>query len=117
MGRLKINHLTPELTSLDKNELRTKIMSKNDVLKNVNESEFDVSFIEKNYNYAVAKVSPEIFPSIRKKGRIYIDLRSYPVTQHFHVIQCYKCQKFGHTSHSQACNAKDATCLYCGNHH
>ena len=61
LPRLKINHLTPELTSLDKNELRTKIMAKNDVLKNVNESEFDVTFIEKNYNYAVAEVSPEIF--------------------------------------------------------
>ena len=45
--RLKINHLVPELTSLDKNELRTKIISKNDVLKNANESEFDVTFIEK----------------------------------------------------------------------
>ena len=65
--RLKINHLVPELTSLDKNELRTKIISKNDVLKNANESEFDVTFIEKKYNYAVAKVSPEIFQALEKK--------------------------------------------------
>ena len=66
--RLKINHLVPELISLDKNELRTKIISKNDVLKNANESEFDVTFIEKNYNYAVAKVSPEIFQTLEKKA-------------------------------------------------
>lgn len=115
--RLKINHLVPELTSLDKNELRTKIISKNDVLKNANESEFDVTFIEKNYNYAVAKVSPEIFQTLEKKGRIFIDLRSYPLSQHFHIIQCFKCQSFGHTSNSQVCNATDMTCLYCGRNH
>ena len=115
--RLKINHLVPELTSLDKNELRTKIISKNDVLKNANESEFDVTFIEKKYNYAVAKVSPEIFQALEKKDRIYIDLRSYPLSQHFHIIQCFKYQKFGHTSNSQVCNANNMTCLYCGENH
>ena len=66
--RLKINHLVPELTSLDKNELRTKIISKNDVLKNANESEFDITFIEKNYNYAVAKVSPKFSKHWKKKA-------------------------------------------------
>ena len=84
--RLKINHLVPELTSLDKDELRTKIISKNDVLKNANESDFNITFIEKNLHYAVAKVSPQIFQALERNGRIYIDLRSYQVTEHFHVI-------------------------------
>ena len=67
--------------------------------------------------YTVANVSHEIFHALEKNARIFIDLRSYHVTQHFHVIQCFKCQTFGHTSNSQSCNAKDATCLYCANNH
>lgn len=115
--RMKINHLVPELTVLDKEELRNKIISKNDVLKNANESEFNITFIEKTQNYAVAKMSPKIFQSLDNNGRIFIDLRSYQVTEHFHPLQCFKCQCFGHTSSSQACNAKDMVCLYCCRNH
>ena len=115
--RLKINHLVPELTVLDKEELRNKIISKNDVLKNANESEFNITFIEKTQNYAVAKMSPKIFHALDNNGRIFIDLRSYQVTEHFHPIQCYKCQSFGHTSSSQACNVNDMICLYCSKNH
>ena len=113
--RLKINHLAHELSSLEKDELRTKIMSKNEVLKNATESEFNITFIEKNLHYAVAKVSPEIFQTLKRNGRIYIDLRSFQVTEHFHVVQCYKCQSYGHNS--QSCNAENVTCLYCGRNH
>ena len=117
LPRLKINQLDPKLTSLDRDELKTKIISKNEVLKNADESEFNITYIEKNQNYAVAKVSPKIFHALVKNGRIFIDLCSYYVSEHFHPIQCYKCQSFGHTSSSEKCSAKEITCLYCGNNH
>merc|ERR1712030_31198 len=53
--------------------------------------------------------------------RIFISLSSHRVTEHFHAIQCFNCQKFGHTSSSPLCNGNEAapkmTCLYCSEQH
>ena len=47
-------------------------------------------------------------------------MRSHRVESHFHVLQCFKCQKFGHRAGSEQCPLKEekkSVCLYCGGSH
>ena len=46
-------------------------------------------------------------------------MQSHYVTDHYHLQQCYKCQKFGHKVGSEHCKLKDdeSKCLYCGRNH
>ena len=119
--RLKIHNIDPKLSQIEKTELRNEIITKNTSLKNANESEFQITFIDKKDHFAIAKVSPNIYKTLINNGRIFISLSSHQVTEHFHAIQCFNCQKFGHTSSSPLCNEKDVapkmTCLYCSEQH
>ena len=43
-------------------------------------------------------------------------MKSHKVTDHFHVIQCFKCQGFGHKAGSKFCPlaaSENSVCLYC----
>ena len=119
--RLKIHNLDPKLTQYNKDELRNKILSKNEGLENVTEDEFLITFIDKKQNFAIAKVSPNIHKKLTNNGRVYIDLWSNKVTDHFNPVQCFQCQNYNHISTSSVCNAKDKsqvlTCLYCSKNH
>ena len=51
---------------------------------------------------------------------ILTDMSSHLVTDHFHILQRYKCQGFGHKSNSKLCpmaKSEDSICLYCSNKH
>ena len=119
--RVKIHNLDPKLSQIEKTELRNEILTKNISLKNANESEFQITFIDKKEHFAIAKVSPNIYKTLINNERIFISLSSHRVTEHFHAIQCFNCQKFGHTSSSPLCKGNDAapkmTCLYCSEQH
>ena len=119
--RLKIHNLDPKLTQYNKDELRNKILSKNEGLENVTEDEFLITFIDKEQNFAIAKMSPNIHKKLTNNGRVYIDLWSNKVSAHFNPVQCFQCQSFNHISTSPVCIAKDKpqelTCLYCSKNH
>ena len=119
--RVKIHNLDPKLSQIEKTELRNEILTKNISLKNANESEFQITFIDKKEHFAIAKVSPDIYKTLINNERIFISLSSHRVTEHFHAIQCFNCQKFGHISSSPLCKGNDAapkmTCLYCSEQH
>ena len=75
-----------------------------------------------NTTFVIAKVSPDMHAAVMSHGRLYIELSSYPVTDHFYPIQCFRCQNFGHLSSSPLCKAKVTipevlTCLYCSENH
>ena len=103
---------------LEKNdELRT-------CLENNEEIQFKLSYIAKNQNdtpnYAIFKVTSDIRNLVMQKGRIFIDMSSHKVSDHYHVEQCYKCQGFGHRSTSTFCplyESNDSVCLYCAGKH
>ena len=82
--------------------------------------QFKVVFLDDKDRFAVLQVSPAIREVIKKAGnRICLGLEMYPVRDRYHVIQCYHCQGFGHTSGSIHCKSKDSdpTCFYCAGKH
>ena len=47
-------------------------------------------------------------------------MSSHQVTDHFHILQCYKFQVFEHKSNSKFCpmaKNEDSICLYCSSKH
>ena len=108
-------------TEASKDSLQKMIASKNEILKNATIQEFEITFIDSKENFAIAKLSPDIHKTLINNGRVYIDLWSNKVSDHFNPIQCFRCQSFNHTSSSSLCIAKDkpndSTCLYCSKNH
>ena len=69
---------------------------------------FEVLFINKDKrtqnSFAVIKVDEAVQKVIITHGRkIYIGLSSCWVSERYHLIQCYRCQAFGHKMDSERC--------------
>ena len=67
------------------------------------------------------RVDPTIKNEIDKLGkRIFIGLSACKVIDRYHILQCYKCQQFGHKKGSSNCpliNSDKEVCLYCSGNH
>ena len=109
--------------------LLADILTRNAYLKQITDCNsydtIEVAMIQKrmpsdnvvNYS-AVLKMSPSVRKAIYERGnKLYVSLSRCRVVDHYHILQCYHCQKPGH--HSQHCPSKDedATCLYCSGDH
>ena len=109
--------------------LKAAILQKNETIRNLVQNqnkEFEIVFIKEgkessDYTFAVAKVDPMVQKVIKNNGnKIFLDLTSCLVTDRYHLIQCYTCQKFGHKSGSPHCLLKNQNmkvCLYCSENH
>ena len=127
LPKIKIHNL--DSLKFDHNEdMKKAILEKNielrTCLKNSEKSLFELLFIAKNQNgtpnYAIVKVTPDIRNLILTTGKIFIEMSSHRVSDHFHVEQCYKCQGYGHRSASKLCplyNSDESICLYCAGKH
>lgn len=60
----------------------------------------------------IAKISPEIRYTLVKQKRIFIGLKSCPVLDRIHIIQCYNCGKYGHFAKN--CKPEQPACTHCG---
>ena len=52
--------------------------------------------------------------------KLYIGLSICKVTERYHILQCYACQKFGHRKGTEKCqlfNTSKNICLYCSGEH
>ena len=121
LPKILIRHLDG-FTKEDKINLQNKVLEKNEVISSfVDDGKvFEILFINEKAMTAVAKVSPEIKNYLSKKRYLNIDMRSHRVEAHFHVFQCFRCQKFGHKADSEQCPLKDSNdnvCLYCNEDH
>ena len=100
--------------------LKDAILQKNYVIKQLYDGgkTLDVIFIDDDAKYAVIKVSPEIREEIMKYGSIYIDMQAHHVRDQWHLIQCFRCQEYGHKQGSHHCKSSGSdTCKYCGESH
>ena len=106
----------------EKSELKDAIIKKNTVIKQlvVNQQKtLDIVFIDPEKKYAVIKVSPEVRKVILKSGSVFIDMESHHVKDHHHLLQCFRCQQYGHKCNSEHCSmvGEATVCLYCANNH
>ena len=118
--KLTLAGLDPDITS--KEELETALLDKNDIIKKLKDDgeEFKVVFLDKNDRFAVLQVSPAIRAALKtKEDKVCLGLEMLHVKNRYHVIQCYHCQDYGHTSGSPYCRSKDTdpTCFYCAGNH
>jgi len=109
----------------DKNsadKLKNDILEKNIGMKQLYDCNnpkyiLDVVLINTDYNFAIIKLGEGLRSYVKDKGnRIYLDLTSHSVKDHFHLTQCYQCQVFGHKAGSSHCSGSQV-CLYCAKSH
>lgn len=119
--KLKVHNVPSADCTSD--ELCEMIVSKNpDVQKLLSDNEsarLSVIFIEKKYNFAVLKVTPDVRALIMKRARVFVGMNSLLVSDHFHVERCFACQKYGHKQDSEICPAKSSgpVCALCAGSH
>ena len=110
LSKIKIHNF--DSLKFDRNEdMKKAILEKNielrTCLENSEKSLFELLFIVKNQNgtpnYAIVKVTPDVRNLILTTGKIFIEMSSHCISDHFHVEQCYKCQGYGHRSASKLC--------------
>lgn len=118
--KITIFGIESEISTME--TLEEEILIKNHDIRKLKEKgeEFKIVFLDEKDRFAVCQVSPEIRESLKRRGdRICLGLEMHNVKDRYHVIQCYHCQGFGHTSGSPYCKSKDAepTCFYCAGNH
>ena len=118
--KITISGLDSDITS--KKVLESNILSKNVQIKKLKDDgeEFKIVFFDEADRFAVLQVSPAIRAALKIAGdKLCLGLEMYHVKDRYHVIQCYHCQCYGHTSGSPYCKSKDSdpTCFYCAGSH
>ena len=122
LPKLKVFRIDPSYKRDDKEVLKLALIEKNsNIAAYVKDGHtFEVIVIDELRHYAVLKMSPEIRSSIIVKGSVYLDMQSLEVKDHFHTVQCFSCQEYGHKTGDDLCKHKgsdNCTCLYCGDNH
>ena len=119
--KLKIFNIDNDIYT-EKQELRQAILDKNSEINALvqKQGKFDILLFDKIKHTAIIKVCPEIRKIMVKENRIYVDMTSLRVRDHFLPMQCYACQSYGHKQGSPECkhNGSDINvCLYCAGNH
>ena len=105
--KLTISGLDPDIKT--KEMLVEELLNKNDFLVGL-EGDVKGVFVDDKGRFAVVEVSPDIREIIRRNSdKVCIGLESFQVKDRYHVIQCYHCQEYGHTSKSDFCKNKSQT--------
>ena len=108
--------------------IKQLILEKNPTIKHLIEVEkklLDIIFVaderDPEYCFAVIKIDSEIKNAIKnQQNKLYLGLVACRVVDRYHIIQCYKCQRFGHKMDSEFCplqNTDEVVCLYCSKNH
>ena len=103
----------------DHKKLKQAISDKNPSLRTLfdQENSFEILFIKEDVrrdgsSFAAVKVNKEVYSAIRAlKYQIYIDFSRCNISDRLRIIQCYRCQRFGHVSNN--CSSPSQVCRYC----
>ena len=92
--RIKIHNLDPSLTEYNKVRLQDMIASKNEILKDATDHEFEITFIDSKQNFAIAKVSPDFdLLSIEYSVGSFQSNPMFPLSMfqsHKHLLRMYR---------------------------
>jgi len=119
--KIKIVSVPSSFDTSNKDEVINSIVSANDSLKNVYDSNNDCMKVIFSYdvNYGktiILKCSPQIRNTLKILGdKIKIGYKLCPVYDRYHIFQCSKCCKFGHSAKS--CKSPDTFCTFCSEEH
>ena len=109
--------------STDTTKLKKAICDKNPRLRELIDkgNTFDILLIEENYKQkrfsnAAVRIDADVYNAIQAMNfQIFIDFSRCHVANRFRIIQCYKCQKFGHMRKN--CTSKTEICRFCSMNH
>ena len=109
--------------STDTTKLKKAICDKNPRLRELIEkgNTFDILLIEENYKQkrfsnAAVRIDADVYNAIQAMNfQVFIDFSRCRVANRFRIIQCYKCQKFGHMRKN--CTSKTEICRFCSMNH
>jgi hypothetical protein len=100
-------------------QLTEQLRHQNDIDEYIKESEFRVLAVRPKRNGTLVIILVDSiaqkFIDTNKKGKLAWSFGMYQVKRHVHIVQCYKCQKFGHKS--TRCTQDQSFCCYCGYNH
>ena len=114
--KIKIIGVPSDLFRESDDGIIDQIRSKNtEICELINEDE-DFKIIHKDTDDGsiIIKTTGRVREAINlMRNKIYIGLQRLNVYDHIHVIQCYRCQGYGHYASSDICKSKNGACFYC----
>lgn len=113
--RLKIYRV--EKCYANKEIFATNLISLNEELKEFKPENIKTIFIQTRGNYAnvIIEVSPAIRNIIMKSEHVYMGWQRCGVSDHYSLIRCFKCSRFGHTRND--CKSTQSICGECSGSH
>lgn len=65
----------------------------------------------KDTYHAIIECNNDDRKKIIEKGKLYLDWSACPIKDHISILQCFKCQEFGHVA--EKCTSNKPTCRFC----
>jgi len=119
--KIKLTSLPSYFDTSNKETIVARIVEKNSYLKEQHEKnnecmQYLFTYNTNGHKTIVLKCSPDMRCAIKNHNdNLNIDCFKCKVYDHFHILQCSKCCKFGHTFKN--CKAEKTICTFCSKDH
>lgn len=118
--KIKIVGMSNDLLQASDDDVINHIRNKNaQIAELINDGE-DFSIIHKNKEegFIVIKTTSKVRHVIKDMNdKVYIGLHRLNVYDNIHLVQCFRCQEYGHYANSDICKDKQPACFYCSKSH
>lgn len=115
-----------KISEIDKNMSKEDILLELESKENIKREDAQVKIILNNTKYrtnrAIVALNEEDTTRLLRKREVKMGLKIHPVEPDYGVVQCKKCNKYGHFHMSkdksaELCKSKDPVCVHCGGAH
>jgi len=119
--KIKLTSIPSYFDITNKESIIPRIVEKNLFLKelcdvNPESIQYLFSYNIKGHKTIVLKCSPDVRRTIKRHNdSLNIDCFRCKVYDHFHILQCSKCCKFGHSNKN--CKSENSICTFCSKQH
>lgn len=110
------------ISEVDKNMQKDDILEEFESKEGINRSAANVEIILNNTKYrtnrAIVMLSEDDTKRLLKKGEVKMGLKIHPIEPDFGIVQCKRCNKFGHFEKSKdkssiQCKHEEPVCVHC----